>query len=166
MKLIFIAALSILLTGFSKNEMAHPFHVSITELEIKQDTLQISLRIFTDDLEEALKGMSNEKVFLNDPSQPRRNFVLIRDYLFKNFAFANAAKSDQIEWLGHELEDDVCWIYGQVAVSPEQRILFVRNSVITEVFDNQQNIIHLKTSEGIDTELATKSNPEVRFARP
>jgi len=133
---------------------------------VKQDTLQISLRIFTDDLEYALKEMSGEKVFLNDHSQQKRNFILIRDYLTDKFGYSNGAKSERIEWLGHEFEDDVCWIYGQVQVPPNQRILFIRNEVLTEVFDNQQNIVHFNSSVGIDTKLATKRNGEVRFSRP
>jgi len=37
---------------------------------------------------------------------------------------------------------------------------------LTEVFDNQQNIVHFNSSVGIDTKLATKRNGEVRFSRP
>lgn len=166
MKFILISLISLYISAFESKKDLHPFHVSITELEIKRETLQISLRIFTDDLETALKEISGEKIFLNDVSQPKRNFILIRDYLNLKFGYSSGAKEEKIDWLGHEFEDDVCWIYGQVAVSPDQRIVFVRNEVLIEVFDNQQNIIHFKSSEGIDTKLATKSNGEVRFSRP
>jgi len=166
MKLFLISFIGLYISTFEIKDDLHPFHLSITELEVKQDTLQISLRIFTDDLEYALKEMSGEKVFLNDHSQQKRNFILIRDYLTDKFGYSNGAKSERIEWLGHEFEDDVCWIYGQVQVPPNQRILFIRNEVLTEVFDNQQNIVHFNSSVGIDTKLATKRNGEVRFSRP
>jgi len=157
--------IGLILSGLESKEDLHPFHVSISELEIKQDTLQISLRIFTDDLESALKEISGKKVFLNDPSRPKQNFVFIRDYLQQKFGYSNGAKNERVDWLGHEFEDDVCWIYGQVAVAKDQRILFIRNDILTEVFDNQQNIIHFNSTEGVETKLATRRNGEVRFSR-
>ena len=166
MKLILISFITILCSGINSERAPHPFHVSISELEIKQDTLQIALRIFTDDLETALQEMSNEKVLLNDPSAPRRHSVLIKDYLFKTFTFGNGAKEFKIDWIGHEFEDDVCWIYGQVRVSSEQRILFIRNAILTEIYDNQQNIVHFKSEGEIETQLATNHHEDVRFSRP
>ncbi|NQV52943.1 MAG: hypothetical protein HQ500_07155 [Flavobacteriales bacterium] len=142
----------------------HAFYVSITELEVKNDTLQISLRLFTEDLERALNERTNEKVFLNEPQEMPKNFVHIRDYVAKNFIVSNAAKPDRITWLGHEFEEDVCWIYGEVALSPEQNLLFIKNELLMDIHDRQQNIIHFNTSGGIETKLATKGYAEVRFA--
>ncbi len=157
----FIALLS--LTSLRKDD-SHAFYVSITELEVKNDTLQISLRLFTDDLERALNDRTDEKVFLNEPRETAKNFVRIRDYASKSFIVSNAAKPDRIEWLGHEFEEDVCWVYGEVALSPDQNLLFIKNELLMDIHDRQQNIIHFTTSEGIETKLATKGYSEVRFA--
>lgn len=141
----------------------HAFYVSITELAVKNDTLQISLRLFTDDLEMALKERNEQAVFLNDPATAPKNFIYIRDYVNDLFTVSNAAKKDRIEWLGHEFEDDVCWVYGQVALDPEQKLLYVKNEVLMDIHEAQQNIIHFTTPKGIETKLSTKNHTEVRF---
>lgn len=150
--------------GFSAENHSekHAFYVSITELEIADDTLQISMRVFTDDLELALKEFFGEKVFLNSPPHHTKNFVVIRDYLHTRVGLSNGAKS-QITWIGHEFEADVCWIYGQIPLENNQRILFFKNATLTEVYAGQQNMVHLNIGGSIKTELATKSQPEVRF---
>jgi hypothetical protein len=55
-------------------------------------------------------------------------------------------------------------VYGEVALSPDQNLLFIKNELLMDIHDRQQNIIHFTTSEGIETKLATKGYSEVRFA--
>jgi len=147
-------------------EAAHPFHVSIAELNIAEDTLQVSLRVFTDDLEFALREMIHDKVFLSNPTLYEKNYVVLRDYLFNRVRAGDGGKTKALEWLGFEFEDDVCWIYGQLPVDPEMRILFFKTDILTEIYDDQQNMVHLKTPDGYETALATAKNNEVRFTRP
>jgi hypothetical protein len=141
----------------------HAFYVSITELNIVDDTLQISLRLFTDDLEFALNERSEEKIFLEAQGDERKAFVYIKDYVNASFSVGNGAKDERITWLGHEFEDDVCWIYGQTPLPAEQHLLFVRNAVLMDVYPRQQNIVHLQQDNGVVTKLATKDNSELRF---
>jgi hypothetical protein len=147
----------------SKAAASHPFYVSITETEIINDTLQISLRVFTDDLELALNESTKTKIFLNNPSQQQKEFILIKDYLFNRLQAGGSAKPDRIEWIGHEFEDDVCWIYGYLPISKDQRILFIKHMLFYEVYADQQNIVHFKQNGEYTTELATRQKPEVRF---
>ena len=150
-------------SGEIAKEAAHPFYVSITELNIAQDTLQVSLRVFTDDLELALSDVHQQKIFLNDPSRYEKNFIYIRDYLFDLVQAGNGAGFKRIEWIGHEFEEDVCWIYGQMPIDADLRVLFFKNAVLFETYDDQQNLIHLKREDGYDTELATRRSAEIRF---
>jgi hypothetical protein len=159
-----VILLATLLLLTVKADRGHAFYVSITELVIQDDTLQISLRIFTDDLEDALNEGKAEKTFLNQATQNRQHFVLIKDYVSSRFGAGHGAKEGAIQWLGHEYEDDVCWIYGQWPISKDQRLLFIRNEILTELHSQQQNLVHFETKNGIETKLATKQSPEVRFA--
>jgi hypothetical protein len=142
---------------------AHPFYVSITELNIARDTLQVSLRVFTDDLERALSDIHKQKIFLNEPNRYEKNFIYIRDYLFERVQAGNGAGFKRLEWIGHEFEEDVCWIYGEMPLDEDLRVLFFKNTVLFETYDDQQNLVHLKREDGYDTELATRRSSEVRF---
>lgn len=159
--LILVAIISV--CASFKPSADHEFYVSITEMEIKQDTLQISVRLFVDDLEYALNERNDAPVFLNDPSNEPKNFIKIRDYVSDHFSAGDAAKPKKAEWIGHEYEDDVCWVYGQVPVSRDLGILFVKNELLMDVYSRQQNIMHLKSGDDYETKLATKDNSEVRF---
>ena len=163
--IVLLVSVALVCTGFLPNKNPpHPFYVSITEFEIKQDTMQISLRMFTEDLEMILNEKSNRKVFLQAPADYEKNLVNIGDYLFEHFQVNDGARNLRIEWIGHEFEDDVIWVYGQTAISSEQRLIFIRNSVLTDLFEGQQNMIHYMPQGVIDTKLASKDNPEVRFS--
>ena len=161
--LLLVITLSSSFRGASKK---HDFYVSITELEVKNDTLQISMRLFTDDLQFALNDKRDEKVFLDDQQSSRQSFVHIRDYIDRQFSVGNGAKTFPIQWLGHEFEDDVCWVYGQTVLKEEQRLIFVRNQLMMDVYPRQQNIMHFTQGEEVETKLAVKDRSEVRFSRP
>ncbi|MEX2595726.1 MAG: DUF6702 family protein, partial [Salibacteraceae bacterium] len=112
-----------------------------------------------------LNERSNEKVFLNANSNYKRNFIHIKDYLNAQFMIGSSVSNRMIEWLGYEFEEDVCWIYGQVPIDKDQRVVFIQNRILTDIYDGQQNLIHFINPSGIESELATIRNPEVRFIR-
>ena len=141
----------------------HPFFVSITELTIEDDTLQISIRVFSDDVETALNDFHGDQVFLNVDQASFDHFKRISAYLQSTFRISHAAKDLKVDWLGHEFEDDVCWIYGDVPLNDDPSILFIMNRMLMNVFDSQQNLIHYNSEDGTRTEIATKSRKEVRF---
>lgn len=142
--------------------LKHEFYVSITEVYQKHDTLQVSMRLFTDDLEKAVNAERDEKVFLDQSSDYKTAKLVIREYLEPHFIVSIAAKEVKEEWLGHEYVDDVTWVYAQVIIPENTQILFIRNTVLIDQYADQQNIIHFQSGEQFEKLLANKSRPEVR----
>lgn len=144
-------------------EKAHDFYVSITEIELKQDFAQISMRVFTDDLEYALKKENSEPFYLNRSSDFEKNQHAISKYLNQRFSLVSASKAHTIEWIGHEIEEDVIWIYGETAIL-KTTLLEIKNSVLMDYFEDQQNMIHLKRADGFDSKLCSKRSSTIRFS--
>ncbi|MCD8539091.1 MAG: hypothetical protein LRY55_04495 [Leadbetterella sp.] len=67
---------------------AHPFYVSVTTIDQSRDktSLEISSRIFYDDLEVALKEEFGGKIDLKNPGDKSRNPELIRQYFSRHFS--------------------------------------------------------------------------------
>ena len=140
----------------------HEFFVSITEVHQKQDTLQVAMKLFTDDLERAINEQRPNKIFLEPQTDMNLARRAVSGYLSGHFAISVAAKELREEWLGHEYIEDVTWVYAQVALPEGTRIAFIRNTVLTDVLPDQQNIIHFQSGENMEKLLTNRSKPEVQ----
>lgn len=81
---LFLLVLSLLVTGGSFSSTAlHPFHVSASEIEYnaKENRLEISSKIFTDDFEKVLERLYKTKAdFNNKTLKPQMN-GLVTQYI-------------------------------------------------------------------------------------
>lgn len=158
-----IGLLFVLLTASTTKLVPHNFYVSITELNMAHDTVQISIRLFSDDLESALKENNGMPYNLEKSSEYDRNQNAILRYAEGKFTVGPAAKPSSIKWLGHEYEDEVTWLYGEAVLPKESKMVFVKNTLLTDLHEKQQNMIHFKTPDGFETEVCSKQNSEARF---
>jgi hypothetical protein len=146
-----------------KPEEKHDFYVSITELNLVNDTIQISMRIFTDDLADALKQENKKPFAMSKASAYDENQNAIVRILDRDFSVGSATKKSAILWLGHEYEGEVTWIYGETKLPEGTSLLFVKNKLLIDLYEKQQNMIHLKRGEEYETELCSERKKEVRF---
>ncbi|GAB5539798.1 MAG: hypothetical protein Salg2KO_19010 [Salibacteraceae bacterium] len=141
----------------------HEFYVSITELDIKGDTLQVAIKVFTHDLEEVLKDETAETVFLDNTTDMDKSMRIIKEYASENISFGNASSGYDLIWVGHEYEADVTWIYAYALIDPNSSLLFVRNTLLTTDRRNQHNMVHLNHKNKIESRICTAQGPEARF---
>jgi|GEM_PF-402107 len=164
MKALFLT-LAILSSAFSafSNDDDHAFYVAILHIDVKEDTLQLSLRVFNDDLETAISEGRESKVFLTPSNPSPQNFVIIRDYITEHLSISSGSADQPINWFGHDFEEDVCWIFGQAILDKDQSILFVKNEVLMSLYKGQHNLIHFKSNGATESKICTIDQPEVRF---
>ena len=123
----------------------HAFHTSLTEMQYnaKAKSLEISIRMFTDDLETALtKANNGQKIMLggkNDNSE-----VVLNKYIQQHFAMLTPQKQKKaLIVLGKELEGDATWVYVEIPNSQELKAHILYNNLMQEVFDDQTNLVNL-----------------------
>lgn len=163
MRILSVFSLLFMLLVAAKKPVPHNFYVSITELNIIGDTIQISIRLFSDDLENALKNNSGITYNLEKASEYDRNQNSILRYIDGKFDIGSATKSATIKWLGYEYEQDVTWLYGEAVIPADSRMVFVKNLILADIHEKQQNMIHLKTDDGFETDVCSKQKSQVRF---
>ena len=122
----------------------HPFHTSIAQIDYdaKTQVFEVSLRVFTDDFETALSKESNQKIKLDETAQ---HDGLIERYLRKQFGFTDLeGLRKEARFVGKEFEVDATWIYLEIPGSPSVSGLRLRNALLTEVFEDQVNVVNFK----------------------
>jgi hypothetical protein len=129
---------------------SHPVHVSVTEIEYDaaEKELEIMMRIFIDDLENALRQYHKQAgldILNTDEATAKK---LIGAYLLDNFQVVLDNRKTQMEYLGQEVEGQafICYI-----LAPGVRnwtTAEVTNRILFELFDDQSNIVHV-TSGGV-----------------
>ena len=125
------------------HESRHDFHSSLAEVSYNPaaKSLEVSLRMFTDDLGEALTRENKRPVSVDqtDTADP-----LIKRYLEKHFAVAGADnRRKPITWVGKEISVDVTWVYFEIPLAENLNGTKLLNSLLCELFDDQVNIVNV-----------------------
>lgn len=128
----------------------HPFHVSVMSIHHAADenTLQITLKIFADDLEEALNDeqfKTPDQAFVDvlNPKDPQGLDKYVQKYLKKHITIEVNGKEANAAYLGKETEDMAMWCYFEVSGVEKVESIQVKSSILTEIFEDQINIVHI-----------------------
>jgi len=127
----------------------HPFHVSVMDMEhnAANQSIEVSHRIFLDDLEVGLKKFhGKERVDTYKPEDTNELDSLIAEYLKKKVFVILDGKDMTFNFLGSELEGDARWCYYEIEGVPSVKEIEITNVALMEIFEDQQNIVHFKTN--------------------
>jgi hypothetical protein len=124
----------------------HPYHISVCDIEHDSEgrSLQVSQRVFLDDLEEVLNERFNVRIDVTNPQNPAYRDSLIQLYLFENIDIKVDGKNKKRSYLGNEIEEDGMWCYIEYFGVKKITTLEITNTVFFSKFDDQANIIHVK----------------------
>ena len=155
------AIISILLTLCS----SHEFYLSLTEIEhnAESKSLEISIKLFTDDLELALEGSGAPKLGIGTDDESPATNTYIESYLQNHFRLSVNGKSIDYNYLGKEAELDATWCFVEVENVKKVQTIEVENSIFIEVFDTQTNMINLFINGRKKSGLARKGNTKLVF---
>ena len=147
--------LIVLLSSFA----VHKFYVSVTQIDYvpSKKRVEITSRIFIDDLEKALTKKYNKKVNLTSTKELPEAEELIKSYLKEKIKISINKKPQNIEFLARELEGDVLILYTKIAVSKKINTFEIYNSLLTEVYADQQNIVHTNINSNKKSILLTNT---------
>lgn len=126
--------------------LVHPYYVSVTEIEYRpqQKELQIACKIFTDDLEDAMKAEYKKQVVLTDEKDKNAKQAMVHAYLQKHLKITVDGKTVSYEMLGYEQEQEATWNYLLVKNVTSLKSVTVYNDVLYYLRSGQINIIHVK----------------------
>jgi hypothetical protein len=147
------------------NAHAHDYHASITDVKYnpKTQNLEVALRVFTDDLENALSVRNKGKVAYSSQSEKVKQYLA--DYLEASVSFELVkGKPLKQRFVGSEEETDVVWLYFEVPVqSTSLSQLYVKNRVFTELFNDQMNVVNINYKGKTSSVLLQKNDVEKKL---
>ncbi len=157
---ILIALSLLIFTGFT-----HKFYVSISQVELNHEakSLEISMRLFAHDLEDAILLSTKEKLLLGSKKENPKAKEIILTYLKSNFKIIQSERSIEYKLLGFELENDIIWLYVEAPYKQLVRDLEISNSLITDLYEDQKNIINFKVKDKTQSQICTKDKPRYAF---
>ena len=159
MKTLFVTiSLLVILCGAS----LHPVHVSVTEISLdeKEKELEIISRIFWDDLEKSIREEKKQpELNLLEPGTGISTDQLVGEYLQKRFKITLDGKVQKVKYLGHEVENEAILCYIQVANVKKLETIEVYNSVLTELYEDQSNLVHVTRKEIVKSLRLMRDNP-------
>lgn len=107
------------------------------------------MHVFLDDLELALEEAGAPKLYIGTEREDSSTTRYLDNYLARNFKIFWGEKELKRELVGYELSDDMqaLWIY--LAAEPEGKpeSLAVQQSVFTEIYDDQKNLVQVQLGD-------------------
>ena len=144
----------------------HPLHISVTEITLdeKEKELEIMLRIFTDDLELAVRHAKNDtELNLLNPSNTTTD-KLAWEYLQPRFRLMVDGKIQAVKYLGHETDEDVLIFYIQLQPVKKFKTIDITNSVITEFYEDQANLVNMTVKDETKSLRLMRNNPSGKLS--
>ena len=123
----------------------HPLHLSSMDVNYttKPGTLEISCRLFTDDLEDALKKQFNVPTDLSAAAKHQAMDVLLKKYIALHLKFQANGQPVTLNYLGFEKDREAVIVYVESTPLKAFKKLEVYNTLMYDLFTDQTNIMHV-----------------------
>lgn len=126
----------------------HKFYVSVTNINYseKDQALQITSRIFIDDFETLLEERYGLKAQLATEKESKQADEYIEKYLRAKLVIEVDGENRTYTFIGKKYDADVMICYLEVPEIDLSQIgsIQIENEILTDIFDEQQNIVHFK----------------------
>jgi hypothetical protein len=157
-KVLFLIIIVPILTAAT----VHKFYVTTTRVEYipQEQSLQIITEIFTDDIEETLTKRTLKEVYLDSEKETNEDLKLLQEYVFNKFVvFVNGIKVNY-NYIGLQYDIDRVKLYLEITKVSSLATLEIENTILFDAFEDQQNIIHIKTPDLRRSLVLDKENPK------
>ena len=133
--------------------LLHPYFISMTEIEHDKasNSLEISVRIFTDDLEKTIRQTYTGKVDLLNKNEKANSEKLIQQYINKHLIIKADGKVLNLKFDGFESEEGSIWSYLEYDNITSIKTLEVTNTILYDYKEEQVNFIHVKAGSYDET---------------
>ncbi|HMQ43148.1 MAG: peptidase E [Confluentibacter sp.] len=123
--------------------LAHKYYVSVTQIDFmpEKQSVQITSRIFIDDLENLLRERYDKKITLAIKNEMPTTDRVIERYLKEKIKIKINGNSVNLNYIGKEYDTDIVKCYLEIEGIKTIETIEISNQVLFDMFDDQQNII-------------------------
>lgn len=145
--------ISLIFMSFS----VHKFYTAIYKIDYNasKKRVEITTRIFTDDLNTAISKKYNRKSTLNSENETLEDIEFLKKYFSEKIILNINGKPKPMRFLSKEVEENVLVCYFNCDEISKIKTFEITNSTLTEIFEEQQNIVQLNIKNKKQTLLLT-----------
>ena len=139
--------------------LEHKYYVSTSLFNFSEDSsLQITLRIFKDDLSNAISDTYLDQKIDDLNLIDELYFKQVDKYINSKISVLIDDKKFELDYLGLETKNDMYVCYLEIENLPIYSNMVISNKILFEIFDDQQNIIHVKKNDKRQSFIARNKN--------
>lgn len=145
------------LTAFS----FHKFYMGVFQVNYaaEKKMIQITSRIFIDDLNNAMEKKYHKKTFIGTDKETEADLDLFKKYLSENFTIKINSQQKAITFLSKEIEaGDVLVCYSRIKDIEKFKTIEISNTILVDWNAEQQNITHISAFGTKKSVLFTESS--------
>lgn len=140
----------------------HKHYISLTKIEYvkEKESVQITMKFFIDDIEAALEKKYEEPMELSSEFQHKEADQLLKTYVKDNFKLWINGEEIVYNYLGKEYENDEIFFYLELEKVDQINEFTVRNNLLLEEFEGQQNYVKLHINDVQKTLILVRANDQ------
>ncbi len=158
--LFFFAFLALTLQASAP--LVHKFYLSNTSIEFNAQNraIEVTSKIFTDDLEHTLeaKGNANHSLYPQTPEV----FECVKKYIGENLSLQVAGRNVVLNFLGYSVDNDMTTLFLEGSYFDPNSVI-VTNTILLDLYSDQQNIVEVRWSGQSKREYFTKDKKQFQF---
>ena len=122
----------------------HKYHTALYQInyDSEKKMLQITSRIHIDDLNKALEKKYNKKIPVESENNSANELLMV-EYLSNHFSIKVNAQVKPLTFLSTEIDGDEIICYWNIKNISKINSLEVSNTVLTEYYNDQQNMTNV-----------------------
>ncbi|MBX2931520.1 MAG: hypothetical protein KF781_06195 [Chitinophagaceae bacterium] len=128
--------------------LLHPFYVSKIELNhnVQDKSVEISIRVFTDDMELTLENYGNTSIDIMHPKNPALVDSLLKKYIQEKLKISIDNHYKQLDYVGFEINKESVWVYMEIPnIATLQKVTIFCN-FLYDYKQEQINIFQVKAN--------------------
>ena len=123
----------------------------------ENETIEITHKLFWDDFQAQLISEHGQNLEYLDWGQDQ---PVVGQYLKSNFNVWIDEQSAELRFLGFEVENEAVWCYLEINRIKQFKSVRIRNTVLTGLFGDQENIVHFTYAGQIKSLRLNRTFPE------
>lgn len=138
----------------------HKYYISVTQIDYfpNKQSVQITSRIFIDDLEKLLRERYDDTITLSSGVEESMADSYIEKYLLEKIKIKINGKEARMVFIGKEYDVDMVKCYLEIEKVKKIESIEISNQVFFDLFDDQQNIVKTKIHSKLKSFLLSRNN--------
>lgn len=122
----------------------HEYYVGLTEIKFnpKKERLEIISRLFQDDFENVLKARYGKDLMLRPTKQSQDIDAYIKLYFNKKLNLKTNNQKQTLSYLGYKFDEERINVFFEVVRIKNFNKLSIQNLLLTDIIEDQKNIVH------------------------